>query len=519
VRLGVSSKIFLAYGVLVVAFAASTIQAVVSAQAARDENQVDFNRRELQRLVERAESNVQQFSESAAAPVPGPAVRIGYQMGLTFARDHLEQAQAAVEKYLTSDDGNPPARDEFQSYRIQLADVEGKLDATVRSTPGGAPGEDGFESRLATLRVGFTKLKDRLREKGQAMTRAREHGDRRSRKSALMLGAAGLLAALLAGLFMHRTLRPLQVLRIHAREIAGGDYGRRIEVPSRDEIGELAREFDAMGRAVQERERRLIRSERLATVGRMAAQITHEVRNPLASLGLYAELLADELRADDEEAQRLVGAIGKELDRLSDITETYLRLVRLPKPKLEREDLGAMTSAVLEFARAELSMAGITLELVIAPGLPDVAADENQVRQALLNLVRNAKEAMPSGGKLRVEVGPGSPGQVRLAIADSGPGIAAEDVGKIFDPFFSTKEKGTGLGLSVVQQIVTEHGGRVEVTTPPQGGTVFVLSFPSLPADASINAASEKTPSPVPVTASSESGLLETAPAYSTKVH
>ena len=516
-RLGVSTKIFLAYGVLVVAFAASSIQALVSLEAGRQENQVDFQRHELQRLVERAESNVQQFKDSAAAPVPGPTIRIGYQVGLTFARDHLEQAQAAVEKYLTSDDGTPPAREEFEHYRGLLAELEAKLNDTVRVPSGSS--EDGTETKVLTLGVGINKLKNRLRANSQSGARQREEAEGRNRKRAVMLGAAGLLAAVAAGLFMRRTLRPLQVLRIHAREIAGGDYGRRIEVPSRDEIGELAREFDAMGRAVQERERRLIRSERLATVGRMAAQITHEVRNPLASLGLYAELLADELRADDEEAQRLVGAIGKELDRLSDITETYLRLVRLPKPKLEREDLGAMTSAVLEFARAELSMAGITLELVIAPGLPDVAADENQVRQALLNLVRNAKEAMPSGGKLRVEVGPGSPGQVRLAIADSGPGIAAEDLGKIFDPFFSTKEKGTGLGLSVVQQIVTEHGGRVEVTTPPQGGTVFVLSFPSLPADASINAASEKTPSPVPVTASSESGLLETAPAYSTKVH
>jgi signal transduction histidine kinase len=326
-----------------------------------------------------------------------------------------------------------------------------------------------------------------IRKLGEGLTagslRSSQHivaVEQRAVDVALMLGGVGLLFAVGAALFMWRTLRPLLVLRLHARQIAGGDYGRRIVVPSRDEIGDLAREFDAMGRAIEERERRLIRSERLATVGRMAAQITHEIRNPLASLGLYVELLGDELAADDEEARRLVASIGNEIDRLSEITETYLRFVRLPRPKLEREDLGAIATAVMEFARAELSKSGIALELSVAAGLPEVAADENQIRQALLNLVRNAREAMPSGGTLRVEVAAGAPGQVRLSIADTGPGIAPEHLGKIFDPFFSTKEKGTGLGLALVQQILAEHGGRVEVSSPIAGGTVFTFTLPAL---------------------------------------
>ena len=131
------------------------------------------------------------------------------------------------------------------------------------------------------------------------------------------------------------------MLRARAREIAGGEYGRRTGVRSRDEIGDLARELDVMAAAVEEREHRLIRSERLATVGRMAAQITHEVRNPLASIGLYAELLGDEI-ADGPEARRLVASITSEVDRLTEITETYLRFARLPQPKLEREDLPAL---------------------------------------------------------------------------------------------------------------------------------------------------------------------------------
>jgi signal transduction histidine kinase len=278
---------------------------------------------------------------------------------------------------------------------------------------------------------------------------------------------------------MVRTLRPLNVLREHARQIAGGDYARRTGIASRDEIGDLAREFDAMAAAIEEREHRLIRSERLATVGRMASHITHEIRNPLASLGLNVELLADEVGADNQEARKLVTSIGNEIDRLSEITETYLRFVRLPKPKVEREDLGAIATSVLEFSRGELTLAGIALDIRIEPNLPEVAADESQLRQALLNLVRNAKEAMPSGGRIRIDVSRTPDGQVRLVLADSGPGIPRENLVNIFEPFFSTKAKGTGLGLALVQQIVGEHGGRIEVDCPQSGGTSFTILLPA----------------------------------------
>jgi signal transduction histidine kinase len=211
----------------------------------------------------------------------------------------------------------------------------------------------------------------------------------------------------------------------------------------------------------------------------MASHITHEIRNPLASLGLNVELLADEVGADNQEARKLVTSIGNEIDRLSEITETYLRFVRLPKPKVDREDLGAIATSVLEFSRGELTLAGITLDIRIEPNLPEVAADESQLRQALLNLVRNAKEAMPSGGRIQLDVGRAPDGQVRLVLADSGPGISPEYLTNIFEPFFSTKAKGTGLGLALVQQIIGEHGGRIEVDCPQSGGTSFTILLPA----------------------------------------
>jgi signal transduction histidine kinase len=234
-----------------------------------------------------------------------------------------------------------------------------------------------------------------------------------------------------------------------------------------------------MAAALEERELRLIRSERMATVGRMAAQITHEVRNPLASIGLYAELLCDELGSEPE-PRRLVESITSEVDRLTEITETYLRFARLPRPQLEAEDLGELVASIVEFSRAELSNAGIRLEVDLGDQPIEASVDENQIRQALLNLIRNAREAMSAsgGGVLRVALALRAPGLAEIVVSDTGPGIRPEHLPKVFDPFFSTKAKGTGLGLPLVQQIAIEHGGYVEVDSSSTAGTAFHIVLP-----------------------------------------
>ncbi len=489
-RLGVSAKIFLAYAVLLLAFGASSIFTLLYLHSGRQEMSTNQRRRDLQAWVEAAGRALEGYSHAQPSPKGAGSIvsRMAAAGAIPFARDNLSEALNAIDEALAIEKDSL-RQAEFQHYRHQVTSLETRLvEALVK---------DRGADDMTDLVGAFNQLGATMRKRNAAAALELIRDEQRGIEGALMLGGVGLLAAVGAALFMLRTLRPLQVLRLHARQIAGGDYGHRIEVSSRDEIGDLAREFDAMARAVEEREQRLIRSERLATVGRMAAQITHEIRNPLASIGLNVELLGDELGAADVESRKLVAAIGNEVDRLSEITETYLRFVRLPRPKLEREDLGAIATSVMEFARAELSMAGISLELKVAAGLPDVAADENQIRQAILNLVRNAKEAMPAGGRLRVEIQAVN-AQVRLSIADSGPGIAAEHLGKIFDPFFSTKDKGTGLGLALVQQIIAEHGGRIEPQRPPQGegGTVFVVALPALPPGERISAKVAEEPGP-----------------------
>lgn len=222
---------------------------------------------------------------------------------------------------------------------------------------------------------------------------------------------------------------------------------------------------------------RLIQTERLAAIGRMAAHVTHEVRNPLSSISLNVEMLEDELGPGDTEARALMKAIHGEVDRLTAITEEYLRLARLPQPRLEPDDLGELIRSVERFVRREMEASGVTLELDVDDELPAVAFDEAQLRQALLNLLRNAREAM-EGGTVRV-LARAEGGGVRIDVVDEGPGIPAEVRERIFDLFFSTKERGSGLGLPLTKQIIAAHGGTIRCESPPEGGTRFEVWLPA----------------------------------------
>jgi signal transduction histidine kinase len=495
-RLGVSGKIFLAYTVLLLAFAGNATFTFVVIHRARQGVVANESYLDLQGSVDAAWKSLNDF-----APSLGRNLRLDPNLALAFrmTRKHLDDAVGAIDRYLASERTTFRRRD-FEDKRGQIVALRDQVDtlagelgaAEVATDPKARP---DFESHFATLTHSLNRMRRPLRGDSEQIAQQLRDDEETALQFALGLGATGLGIGIGAFVIILRTLRPLQLLRARAREVAVGDYARRAGVPAHDEIGELVREFEAMAAAIQEREQRLIRSERLATVGRMASQITHEVRNPLASIGLYAELLGDEIAEKGPEPRRLVSSIISEVDRLTEITETYLRFARLPKADLGREDLGAIVESVLEFSRAELAQAGIALELQTAPGLPEIAADENQLRQALLNLVRNAREAMEAGGgTMRVTVdAPAAaaatgPRQVRLALSDTGPGIAEQDLSKIFDPFFSTKAKGTGLGLALVQQIVAEHGGRIDVRSEARSGTgkgtTFTLTFPALPAAA-----------------------------------
>jgi signal transduction histidine kinase len=292
-----------------------------------------------------------------------------------------------------------------------------------------------------------------------------------------LLAAAVGLGAVLISL---RLLAPIRTLTEGVKAVAAGDLSRKVEVKGGDEIGLLAREFNAMAASLDRQRQELLRAERLAAVGRISAQITHEIRNPLNAIGLNTELLAEELAdSGSAEARQLLAAIGREVDRLNGVTEEYLRFARLPRPEVAREDLNEILGGLLDFIGPEMAAASVRLERRLAPGLPPVLVDEGQLRAAFLNLLRNSREAMPRGGTVTVSTRLGEGGVQEVEVRDTGGGIPEEDMPRIFDPFYSTKERGTGLGLAFSLQVLKEHGGSISCRSELGRGTSFVVRIPA----------------------------------------
>lgn len=319
----------------------------------------------------------------------------------------------------------------------------------------------------------------------------------------ILIASAALVLSLLMLIISQLTLAPIRRLREGARRIATGHYDEVVQVRSGDEIGQLAAEFNGMAAALRQRDaalarqrEELLRSDRLATIGKLAAQITHEVRNPLLSIGLNAELLEEELEGggqDSGEPKALLGAIQDEVQRLKSITEEYLRFARMPRPELAPVDVGDLVMQFLSFFSRELTEAEVRVQTrgvasASEGGPPPIEADADQLRQVLINIGRNAIDAMRTGSGarlLQITLGERPGGGVVLAISDTGPGLDPELADRVFEPFVTGKSGGTGLGLALTEQIIKEHGGTITVSsrlipTPDgQRGTTFIIELPA----------------------------------------
>jgi two-component system NtrC family sensor kinase len=238
--------------------------------------------------------------------------------------------------------------------------------------------------------------------------------------------------------------------------------------------------------AEKELHEQIVQSERLAVVGRMSASVAHEIKNPLGTIVLNAELLEEELARfgaqDSAEARDLLGVIKKELDHLIEVVDEYLQFARLPKVKAEKGNLNEVIDDLLLFLREEATDRKIEIVEEKEASLPPVAIDAKQLRQAFLNLVKNSFEAMPGGGKLTVSTASHN-GQVEVTIADTGKGIAEENLERVFTPFFSTKHGGTGLGLAITSHIIQGHRGTISLKSYQDLGTIFTIRLPALPGD------------------------------------
>jgi signal transduction histidine kinase len=225
---------------------------------------------------------------------------------------------------------------------------------------------------------------------------------------------------------------------------------------------------------LQTLEQRLLQSERLATVGRFASQIAHEIRNPLSSISLNVELLSDEIGPKTPQAAELIRAVLRELDRLNDIVSEYLQFARFPKSNLK---LGKVDTVVQTVAETFRPPAHVTFSIHQHSEAPSVWFDETLLLQVLENLLRNAVEAISEEGHIELETEPVGQFLV-IRVRDSGAGIPFDAQNKLFEPFFTTKAQGTGLGLATSQQIIFEHNGLLQVESQPGKGSTFSILLP-----------------------------------------
>jgi two-component system, sporulation sensor kinase E len=229
------------------------------------------------------------------------------------------------------------------------------------------------------------------------------------------------------------------------------------------------------------REAQLRRAESLASLTTLAAGVAHEIKNPLGSISIHVQLIKKSLKAKDEVElpflERHIGIVEEEIDRLNKIVVDFLFAVRPMDVQLRESDPGELVAEIAELIKPEAERSAVELVLSIAEGLPRVDLDDRLMKQALINLVKNALAAMPGGGELRLGVAQADD-EIVLSVGDSGLGISEEDLPKIFEPYFTTKENGTGLGLTITFKIVREHDGEITVSSRPGQGSTFSIHLP-----------------------------------------
>lgn len=221
---------------------------------------------------------------------------------------------------------------------------------------------------------------------------------------------------------------------------------------------------------------------RLAQWGALAGGLAHEIKNPLSTMNITLQLLAEDLREKPQVPSgpvlRRIEMLLAEVQRLEGTLNSFLKLAREPELDLRDRDPNRLIEELLSFFEPELEGRGISVQAHLDHSVRSMRVDPDLLRQALTNLVRNAMEAMPGGGTLTIQVLAEGADRVRIITIDTGPGIEADILDRIFDGFFSTKKGGTGIGLALVRQIIQLHDGSIEVESAPGLGSRFVIDLP-----------------------------------------
>jgi signal transduction histidine kinase len=331
----------------------------------------------------------------------------------------------------------------------------------------------------------------------------------------LMLLAIVSITLMTYFLFRHMVYKPIDSLLLAMSKAEEGNLAVEVEPASPDEIGLLTSRFNRMlGRIRQmteqlnieqrrledrvheataeiadrtgqleeanlrlfEMQRQLTQLERLAAAGQLAAQFAHEVGTPLNLISGHVQLLR--ARARDDRVITRLDVIAGQIERITNIVRSMLDSTRRPVPQLESVDVNSLLAQILDATQPTLASRNVELHTEMTEALPPIEADADQLQQVFINLINNSLDAMPLGGELFVSTAHGGD-SVRIVLADSGLGIAKDEIELIFDPLFSTKQgRGTGLGLTIVKQIISEHGGNIEVESEPGRQTMFRITLP-----------------------------------------
>jgi signal transduction histidine kinase len=298
-------------------------------------------------------------------------------------------------------------------------------------------------------------------------------------RTALLLGA---WVTLLAGvtLVVQRTV-DRSGARLRADLESAADAPAAAPLPLDPVTAEVHRHLRELLLRQREREShvaaRLAHADQLASLGKLAAGLAHEIKNPLAGIQGALELLREE--SGEEATTRLYGEMLAELERVNGILQRLLESGRPAPLRLARTDLARLLAETVELLRPSLRRRRVELRAESGPALPEVQMDTAKMRQVLVNLIQNAAEAMPeSGGWVAVRASRLDPESIVVTVEDDGPGIPTEHLSRLFEPFFTTKFAGTGLGLAISKAIVEQHGGRIEVSSEPGRGATFLLFLP-----------------------------------------
>jgi two-component system nitrogen regulation sensor histidine kinase NtrY len=300
------------------------------------------------------------------------------------------------------------------------------------------------------------------------------------RSAALLAAGAGLLLAIvLSSWAAARVTRPVEELARAAQQVAGGDWGVSVAVKSKAEIGQLAESFNRMTHDLADQRERLVQAERVAAWRELARRLAHELKNPLFPLQLTVENMVRAREHDpkqfDEIFQESAATLFAEVANLKNIVSRFNEFSKMPQPHFQALNLDEQVEKTIHVFEAQLERSGIACVRELS-AQETIAADPDLLHRAISNLISNAIEAMPSAGTLTVRTR--IDGSAHIEISDTGTGLSDEAAANLFTPYHTSKPHGTGLGLAIVQSIVTDHGGRISVSSKPGQGATFIIELP-----------------------------------------